>query len=108
MYNHSEKIELHLNFLNKDGKCYLDYICIFDEDDELDINIDGEEMYEEMCKFANVLYLGKTGMTCYETMLEDDDFDLLEENKYEVRSLKRMSRQALDKLREIKMNSKEE
>ena len=58
-----------------------------------------------MCKLANLLYLSKTEMTCYETMLEDSSFDLLKENYSDVRKLQRMSRQALDKLREIKMKS---
>lgn len=47
-------------------------------------------------------------MTCYETMLEDSSFDLLKENYSDVRKLQRMSRQALDKLREIKIRDIEE
>ena len=36
-------------------------------------------------------------------MLEDEYFNLFEQNIYDVRKLKRMSRQDLDKLREIKI-----
>ena len=36
-------------------------------------------------------------------MLEDEYFNLFEQNIYTVRKLKRMSRQDLDKLREIKI-----
>ena len=36
-------------------------------------------------------------------MLEDEYFNLFEQNIYAVRKLKRMSRQDLDKLREIKI-----
>lgn len=56
-----------------------------------------------MCKLANLLYLSKTEMTCYEAMLEDSSFDLLKEDYSDVRKLQRMSRQDLDKLREIKI-----
>ncbi len=60
-------------------------------------------VFDNMCKLANLLYLSKTEMTCYETMLEDEYFNLFEQNIYAVRKLKRMSRQALYKLREIKI-----
>lgn len=59
-----------------------------------------------MCKLANLLFLAKTEMTCYEAMLEDDFFDLLKEDNTDVRRLQRMSRQALDKMR--KFNLKDE
>jgi len=99
-------ISLRLGFRNIDGE-YADCTTLFNDDNELEIDFDDDER-DEMCKLANLLYLSKTEMTCYEAMLEDRHFDLLKEDYFDVRKLKRMSRQALDKLREIKMNSKEE
>ena len=99
-------ISLRLGFRNIDGKEYVDYTTFLFNADELEINFDDDEE-DEMCKLANLLYLSNTEMTCYETMLEDRHFDLLKEDYFDVRKLKRMSRQALDKLREIKMNSYE-
>lgn len=99
-------ISLRLGFRNIDGKEYADYTTLFNDDNELEIDFDDDEK-DEMCKLANLLYLSKTEMTCYEAMLEDRHFDLLKEDYFDVRKLKRMSRQALDKLREIKMNSYE-
>ena len=97
-------ISLRLGFRNIDGKEYADYTSLFNDDNELEIDFDDEEK-DEMCKLANLLYLSNTEMTCYEAMLEDRSFDLLKENYSDVRKLQRMSRQALDKLREIKMKS---
>ena len=95
-------ISLRLGFRNIDGKEYADYTTFLYNADELEINFDDDEK-DEMCKLANLLYLSNTEMTCYEAMLEDSSFDLLKEDYSDVRKLKRMSRQALDKLREIKI-----
>lgn len=105
-YNEEDEkvISLRLGFRNIDGNEYADYTTLFNDDNELEIDFDDDEK-DEMCKLANLLYLSKTEMTCYEAMLEDRYFDLLKEDYFDVRKLKRMSRQALDKLREIKMNS---
>lgn len=97
-------ISLRLGFRNIDGKEYADYTTLFNDDNELEIDFDDDEK-DEMCKFANLLYLSNTEMTCYEAMLEDESFNLLKQDIYDVRKLKRRSRQALDKLREIKMKS---
>ena len=94
-------ISLRLGFRNINGNEYADYTTLFN-DNELEIDFNNDEK-DNMCKLANLLYLSKTEMTCYETMLEDEYFNLLKQSIYEVRKLKRMSRQALDKLREIKM-----
>lgn len=99
-------ISLRLGFVNIDGNEYAEYTTLFNDDNELEIDFDDWDK-EEMCKLANLLYLIDTEMTCYEAMLEDRSFDLLIEDYFNVRKLKRMSRQALDKLREIKMNSYE-
>ncbi len=107
-YEEMEKgISLYLGFRNKDGNEYADYTELFDCEDVtlLDINFD-DDAKEDLCKLANLLFLRKTGMTCYETMLEDEDFDLLEEDIYDVRKLKRMSRQALTDLNSIKVEEK--
>ena len=105
-YNEEDEkvISLRLGFRSIDGKEYADYTTLFNDDNELAIDFDNDEK-DNMCKLANLLYLSKTEMTCYETMLEDSSFDLLKENYSDVRKLQRMSRQALDKLREIKMKS---
>lgn len=100
-YN-EEVISLRLGFRNIDGKEYADYTALFNDDNELKIDFDDDKK-NEMCKLANLLYLINTEMTCYEAMLEDRSFDLLIEDYFDVRKLKRMSRQALDKFREIKM-----
>ena len=97
-------ISLRLGFRNIDGKEYADYTTFLYNADELEIHFDDDEK-DEMCKLANLLYLSNTEMTCYEAMLEDSSFDLLKEDYSDVRKLQRMSRQALDKLREIKMKS---
>lgn len=103
-YNEEDEkvISLRLGFVDIDGKEYADYTTLFNNDNELEIDFDNDEK-DNMCKLANLLYLSKTEMTCYETMLEDEYFNLFEQNIYAVRKLKRMSRQALDKLREIKI-----
>ena len=105
-YNKEDEkvISLRLGFVNIDGNEYAEYTTLFNDDNELEINFDDDEK-DEMCKLANLLYLSDTEMTCYEAMLEDRSFDLLIEDYFDVRKLKRMSRQALDKLREIKMKS---
>lgn len=105
-YNEEDEkvVSLSLGFRSIDGKEYADYTTLFNDDNELEIDFDNDEK-DNMCKLANLLYLSKTEMTCYETMLEDSSFDLLKENYSDVRKLQRMSRQALDKLREIKMKS---
>ena len=105
-YNEEDEkvISLRLGFVDIDGKEYADYTTLFNDDNELEIDFDNDEK-DNICKLANLLYLSKTEMTCYETMLEDEYFNLFEQNIYDVRKLKRMSRQVLDKLREIKMNS---
>ena len=105
-YNEEDEkiISLRLGFRKINGNEYEDYTTLFKDNNELEIDFDDDEK-DNMCKLANLLYLSKTEMTCYETMLEDEYFNLFEQNIYDVRKLKRMSRQALDKLREIKMNS---
>ena len=106
-YNEEDEkvISLRLGFRNIDGNEYADYSTLFNDDNELEIEFDNDEK-DEMCKLANLLYLSNTEITCYEAMLEDTCHDLLiEADDYDVRKLKRMSRQALDKLREIKMKS---
>ena len=105
-YNEEDEkiISLRLGFRKINGNEYEDYTTLFKDNNEFEINFDNDEK-DNMCKLANLLYLSKTEMTCYETMLEDEYFNLFEQNIYDVRKLKRMSRQALDKLREIKMNS---
>ena len=106
-YNEEDEkvISLRLGFRNIDGNEYADYTTLFKDDNELEIEFDNVEK-DEMCKLANLFYLSNTEMTCYEAMLEDTSFDLLiEADDYDVRKLKRMSRQALDKFREIKMKS---
>lgn len=105
-YNEEDEkvISLRLGFRNIDGNEYADYSTLFNDDNELEIYFDDDEK-DNMCKLANLLYLSNKEMTCYEAMLEDEFFDLLKQNIYDVRKLQRMSRQALDKLREIKMNS---
>ena len=108
-YNEEDEkvISLRLGFVNFDGNEYAEYTTLFNDDNELEINFDDDEK-DEMCKLANLLYLSNTEMTCYEAMLEDSSFDLLKEDYSDVRKLQRMSRQALDKLREIKMKSSTE
>lgn len=108
-YNEEDEkiISLRLGFRKINGNEYEDYTTLFNDDNELEIDFDNDEK-DNMCKLANLLYLSKTEMTCYETMLEDEYFNLFEQNIYAVRKLKRMSRQALDKLREIKMKSSTE
>ena len=103
-YNEEDEkiISLRLGFRKINGNEYEDYTTLFNDDNELEIDFDNDEK-DNMCKLANLLYLSKTEMTCYETMLEDEYFNLFEQNIYAVRKLKRMSRQALDKLREIKI-----
>ncbi len=105
-YNEEDEkvISLRLGFRNIDGNEYADYSTLFNDDNELEIDFDDDKK-DNMCKFAKLLYLSKTEMTCYEAMLEDSSFNLLKEDYSDVRKLKRMSRQALDKLREIKMKS---
>lgn len=105
-YNEEDEkiISLRLGFRKINGNEYEDYTTLFKDNNEFEINFDNDEK-DNMCKLANLLYLSKTEMTCYETMLEDSSFDLLKENYSDVRKLQRMSRQALDKLREIKMKS---
>lgn len=104
-YNEEDEkvISLRLGFRNIDGNEYADYFALFN-DNELEIDFVNDEK-DNMCKLANLLYLINTEMTCYEAMLEDRSFDLLKEDCFDVRKLQRMSRQALDKLREIKMKS---
>ena len=103
-YNEEDEkiISLRLGFRKINGNEYEDYTTLFNDDNELEIDFDNDEK-DNMCKLANLLYLSKTEMTCYETMLEDEYFNLFEQNIYAVRKLKRMSRQALAKLREIKI-----
>ena len=103
-YNEEDEkiISLRLGFRKINGNEYEDYTTLFKDNNEFEINFDNDEK-DNMCKLANLLYLSKTEMTCYETMLEDEYFNLFEQNIYAVRKLKRMSRQALYKLREIKI-----
>ena len=103
-YNEEDEkiISLRLGFRKINGNEYEDYTTLFNDDNELEIDFDNDEK-DNMCKLANLLYLSKTEMTCYEAMLEDSSFDLLKEDYSDVRKLQRMSRQDLDKLREIKI-----
>lgn len=94
-------ISLRLGFRNIDGKEYADYTALFDNN-ELEIDFD-EDKKESLCKLANLLYLSKTEMTCYNAMLNSEFNDVLKTDCNDVRKLKSMSSQAIDKLREIKI-----
>lgn len=97
-----KEIYLSLGFRHRDGNMYADYTALFKNDNELEIYFE-DDAKDDIRKLANLLFLAKTEMTCYEAMLEDDLFDLLKEDKYDVRRLQRLSRQALDKLRKLAM-----
>lgn len=99
--NDNKEISLNLSFMHSDGSEWGDYTHLFDDEDMLKIDFFDDEN-DNFCRLANFLFLIKTKMTCYEAMLEDEWFDLLDceiNDIHQVRRLQRMSRQVLDEYR---------